>query len=52
MIGIFIREIKDWLEFFIRFTPGRTGYFLRSAYYKIRLSKTFEKNRFESLNAQ
>tara|TARA_A100001234_G_C12575214_1_gene363606 strand:- start:228 stop:809 length:582 start_codon:yes stop_codon:yes gene_type:complete len=43
-----LREFKDWLEFFIRYIPGRLGYFLRSFYYKKRLSQSFKKNRFES----
>ena len=45
---LLIRELKDWVEFFIINSPGRTGYFLRSKYYKIRLKKTFKDNRFES----
>ena len=43
-----LREFKDWLEFFIRYIPGRTGYFVRSFYYKKRLSRSFKQNRFES----
>ena len=46
---IFIaREIKDWIEFFIRNMPGKIGFLVRSQYYNKRLKKTFEKNRFES----
>ena len=45
---IFIKELRDWLEFFIRNIPGRIGYFLRSNYYKRSLNKSFKKNRFES----
>ena len=41
------REIKDWIEFFISIIPGRTGYFLRSEYFKKRLSLNFKNNRFE-----
>ena len=43
-----LRELKDWLEFFIRYIPGRIGYFVRSFYYKKRVSRTFQKIRFES----
>lgn len=47
-LGFFlIREFKDWLEFFISNIPGRSGYFLRSFYYKKRLRKSFQKIRFE-----
>ena len=42
------REIKDWIDFFIRNIPGRIGYLLRSQYLNIRLKKTFKGNRFES----
>ena len=45
---IILRELKDWLEFFLRHTPGRIGYFLRSFYYKKIMSRSFKKNRFES----
>ena len=48
IFSLLIRELKDWVEFFIMNTPGRTGYFFRSNYYKIRLKKTFKDNRFES----
>ena len=43
-----LRELKDWLEFFISHIPGRTGYFFRSFYYKKILSKSFKNNRFET----
>ena len=42
-----LRELKDWLEFFIRYIPGRIGYFFRSVYYKKLLSKSFKNIRFE-----
>lgn len=42
-----IREFKDWLEFIIRNIPGKSGYFIRSFYYKKRLIKDFQKIRFE-----
>ena len=42
-----LRELKAWIEFFIRFTPGRIGNFLRSFYYKYRSKNKFSKNRFE-----
>ena len=47
-ILLIIKELKDWLEFFIRNMPGKTGYLIRGEYYKLRLKKSFEKNRFES----
>jgi len=43
-----LRELKDWLEFFIGHIPGRIGYFFRSFYYKKRLSRPFKNNRFET----
>ena len=43
-----LRELKDWLEFFISHIPGRTGYFFRSFYYKNILSRSFKNNRFET----
>ena len=45
---LILRELKDWLEFLIRNIPGRVGYFIRGNYYKIRLKKSFENNRFET----
>ena len=42
------REIKEWTEFFIRYIPGRIGYFFRSFYLKKRVLKTFHNNRFET----
>ncbi len=48
LIFLLLRELKDWFEFFIRHLPGKTGYFLRSFYYKMRLKDSFSKNRFES----
>ena len=47
-IFILLRELKDWLEFFIRNIPGRIGYFIRGNYYKIRLKKYSGGNRFET----
>tara|TARA_Y100001978_G_scaffold198059_1_gene209883 strand:+ start:1703 stop:2293 length:591 start_codon:yes stop_codon:yes gene_type:complete len=41
------REIKDWVEFFIRNVPGQVGYLLRTFYIKKRTLKAFEDNRFE-----
>ena len=41
------REIKDWIEFFIRNIPGQLGNLLRSLYIKKRISKPFKNNRFE-----
>ena len=46
-IYLILRELKDWLEFFIRNIPGRIGYFIRGNYYKIRLKKYSGQNRFE-----
>ena len=48
IILVLFRELKDWIEFFIRNIPGRLGYFFRSKYYKLRLKKTFINNRFEA----
>ena len=45
---IIIREIKDWIEFFIARVPGRIGYFSRCKYFKKRLSNNFKNNRFET----
>ena len=42
------RELKDWLEFFIRNIPGRIGFFCRGIYYKKRLLNSFENCRFEA----
>ena len=42
------REIKEWIEFFIRYIPGRIGYFMRSFYLKKRVAKNFYNNRFET----
>tara|TARA_B100001248_G_scaffold39712_1_gene25385 strand:- start:1709 stop:2302 length:594 start_codon:yes stop_codon:yes gene_type:complete len=46
-IRFIIREFKDWLEFFIGYIPGKSGYCVRSFYYKKRLMKKFQKVRFE-----
>ena len=35
LIFFLIKELKEWLEFFIRNIPGRSGYFVRSHYYKL-----------------
>ncbi|MBO8230530.1 transferase [Prochlorococcus marinus str. MU1404] len=48
LISLIIGELKDWLEFLVRNIPGRTGFLIRSLYYKIRLKKSFKENRFES----
>ena len=42
-----LRELKDWLEFFVNSAPGRLGNFLRNLYYKYRSKNTFVNNRFE-----
>jgi len=43
-----LREIKDWIEYFIARIPGRIGYFVRSNYYRFRLKNQFKNNRFET----
>ena len=43
-----LRELKDWIEFFIRNVPGRIGFLIRSIYFNVRLKKKFQNNRFES----
>ena len=45
--SLILRELKDWLEFFIRNIPGRIGYFFRSFYCNFRFKKPCERNRFE-----
>ena len=40
---IIARELKDWLEYFIRNTPGRIGYLLRANYYKSTLKNLSNK---------
>ena len=45
---IFIRELRDWVEFFVRNIPGRIGFRIRTFYYGLRLSKPIKKIRFES----
>ena len=42
-----LRELKDWIEFFVSSAPGNTGNFLRNLYYKYRSKNTFVNNRFE-----
>ena len=42
-----LRELKDWLEFFVNSAPGRLGNFLRNLYYKYRSKDIFANNRFE-----
>ncbi len=42
-----LKELKDWLEFFIRNIPGKLGFFIRGLYYKLRLMNNFENVRFE-----
>ena len=42
-----LRELKDWLEFFVNFAPGSMGNFLRNLYYKYRSKNIFANNRFE-----
>ena len=41
------REIVIWIEFFIRYIPGRIGSLIRSIYFNIRLNQRFANNRFE-----
>jgi len=48
LIFFLIKELKEWLEFFIRNIPGKSGYFVRSHYYKLLLKKYYKGNRFES----
>ena len=43
-----LREFKDWLEFFVRLTPGRIGNSFRNIYYKYRSKNNFANNRFET----
>ncbi len=43
-----LRELKEWIEFFIRFTPGGIGNFFRNIYYKYRSKNKFVNNRFET----
>jgi len=43
-----LRELNAWLEFFIRYTPGRIGNLLRNFYYKNRSKNSFSNNRFET----
>lgn len=47
-ISNFKREFKDWLEFFIRNTPGSIGNAIRNFYLKARILKSFKNNRFET----
>lgn len=47
LIFSLIKELKEWLDFFIRNIPGRSGYFIRSQYYKFLLKKDYKSNRFE-----
>ena len=42
-----LRELKEWLEYFIGFIPGRTGNYLRNLYYRFRTKNKFANNRFE-----
>ena len=42
IIFLLIRELKDWIEFFIRNIPGGIGYFIRGNYYKLRLKKSLK----------
>ena len=47
-LTIILRELKDWIEFFVRNVPGKIGYGLRSFYFNKRLVKPFFNNRFET----
>tara|TARA_Y100001978_G_scaffold164979_1_gene152193 strand:+ start:167 stop:757 length:591 start_codon:yes stop_codon:yes gene_type:complete len=42
------REVKDWVEFFIRNIPGSIGYAIRAIYLQKRVKKSFKNNRFEA----
>ena len=42
-----LRELKEWLEYFIGFIPGGTGNYLRNIYYRFRTKNKFANNRFE-----
>ena len=42
------KKFKDWLEFFIRNTPGSIGNAIRNFYLKTRILKSFKNNRFET----
>ena len=48
MISPIFREIKEWIECFIRYTPGKIGNYLRNFYYKYRSKNKFSNNRFET----
>ena len=43
-----LKEIKDWLEYFLARVPGKLGYFLRGAYFNRRLKFKSVNNRFET----
>jgi galactoside O-acetyltransferase len=47
IISLIKRELRDWLEFFVRYIPGKVGFFTRELYLKTRISSPFENNRFE-----
>ena len=47
ILKIFIRELKEWVEFFIGNIPGKIGFAARSFYFNKRISNSFLKNRFE-----
>tara|TARA_A100001388_G_scaffold277447_1_gene268672 strand:- start:4280 stop:4870 length:591 start_codon:yes stop_codon:yes gene_type:complete len=42
------REVKEWIEFFIRNIPGTAGYLIRGFYLQNRVNKSFRNNRFEA----
>lgn len=44
IIILFMRELKDWIEFVIRNIPGGIGNLVRSNYYKLRLKESFKNN--------
>ena len=48
IVSLIKRELKDWFEFFIRYIPGKVGFFIRELYFKKRISYPFKNNRFES----
>tara|TARA_B100001989_G_C24453541_1_gene420301 strand:+ start:220 stop:807 length:588 start_codon:yes stop_codon:yes gene_type:complete len=46
-VSLIKRELKDWVEFFIRYIPGKVGFCTRELYLKNRISYPFKNNRFE-----
>ncbi len=48
MLIFWLREIKDWVEFFFGLIPGKTGLVIRRTYYQYRIGSCQEGNRFET----